>query len=247
MIEVGQQAREQRKPLQFPARMLPSEHSHTDLADSSDHTEANRQEAVRAFLSMLVTARASERPVYCWGAGEFGRRLIVSLGDAADKITAIIDSDPSKWGSAWGKQVCSPAVLWDREKFERPYVFIASSASSRLKHSSKKKDSGRGMTMSRCRPCKPYLSRIECLGKSQNDYCCNYLDPEDAYKMIYGPSQELGRGHQVLRERVRELEAARRALSKGNRELAEARARNWVFKFMPKGFSGTNAAGLEVR
>ncbi len=139
MIEVGQQAREQRKPLQFPARMLPSEHSHTDLADSSDHTEANRQEAVRAFLSMLVTARASERPVYCWGAGEFGRRLIVSLGDAADKITAIIDSDPSKWGSAWGKQVCSPAVLWDREKFERPYVFIASSASSEIEASLQEK------------------------------------------------------------------------------------------------------------
>ncbi len=65
--------------------------------------------------------------------------------------------------------------------------------------------------------------------------------------MIYQPTQELGREHQVLRERVRELEAVRRALSEGNRELAEARARNWAFEFMPKGFSGTNAAGLEVR
>jgi hypothetical protein len=82
--------------------------------------------AVIHFLSWVAAAQEKERPIYCWGAGELGRRFIFGLNEMAGRIGGFIDNDPAKKGIAWGKPVYGPALLWESNPHNRPFIFITS-------------------------------------------------------------------------------------------------------------------------
>jgi hypothetical protein len=77
------------------------------------------------LLSRFVASLPEGRPVYCWGAGEMGRRLLAALGTSAARIDALLDGSAGRPAAAWGKPVVDPAALWDVAVSQRPFVLIA--------------------------------------------------------------------------------------------------------------------------
>lgn len=82
--------------------------------------------SVPRLLRTYVRSVATSRAVVCWGAGEMGRQVLEALGDAAASVSAFVDSNPARQGTAWGKPVVAPAALWASGSGQRPFVLLAS-------------------------------------------------------------------------------------------------------------------------
>ncbi len=92
-------------------------------------TAANcKPEAVRRFkASVLARWVPSERPLWIWGAGREGRRLLRAL-EGKVEVAAAVDIDPRKFGRLLRDRVpVVPAkALWGADP--RPYVLVAVAA-----------------------------------------------------------------------------------------------------------------------
>jgi len=86
----------------------------------NDTSRLNVGHLMQGFVGHL----AATRPVYCWGAGALGRRLMALLGPAADRVQVVIDGSAARPSTAFGKPVEGPGVLW-AEHARKPYVLVA--------------------------------------------------------------------------------------------------------------------------
>ena len=90
--------------------------------------------SVPTLVASFVAALPVDRPVYCWGAGEMGRRFLATLGASAARIDALLDGSEGHPTDAWGKPVADPSVLWDESAQSRPFVLVATMHTQKMAH-----------------------------------------------------------------------------------------------------------------
>ncbi|HUU36274.1 MAG TPA: glycosyltransferase [Vicinamibacterales bacterium] len=97
--------------------------AHAPVAASQ--SDARRQDAETLVLALARASAGRVRPLWIWGAGAAGRRVLARLRSAGGRAARFVDSDESQAGTMCaGVPVTAPAELV--RAADRPFVIVAS-------------------------------------------------------------------------------------------------------------------------